>query len=489
MDLKKIIIKVIKEAKEKKLLNEENLKIYDISNASVFPKKELKSNDYFVLHHTAGRGTAMDVVRVLNTRKCRDKVRICPLAIQYIIDREGKIYKASKGSKGAHLTAQYPGKKNIKNSTAKGVEIIANDDSDVLISQCRSALLLVKSLKYSLNQVYGHGDVSSNKRSDEGATCKAYFKKYWDTTEAQLPTIDNSLNVETPSSTSSKITPSDSAEYMSYLIDYDKIYNPTGVETGKVGELKLKGSDGKKIYGFRRISDKRVFLFKFETLEKVKYLEMNWDTFVDKKNTVVNGPWGTLTKTGKNGGVIDKEVKKPKESTNKKESSQKTNKTGEVKTIVIGGMSYATKNWMREKWVEAGLSTDGVEFINYTDDSKLQKLKNENNIKKIMGFSAGGVDAFDELLNNGSKYDFIGLIDPTIKERVYNKFVNSSGEKIKDMPSNVYSLAGWANWGGVNKPVGNRMKVMEKLKLLTSSSKGHKEIPLEFFTKYKDKLK
>jgi hypothetical protein len=171
----------------KNFLNE-GVKITDISNTSTYKNASLKNNKYFILHHTAGKGKASDVVNILNSRG---------LGIQYIIDREGKIYKATKGTKGAHVAYFYDtAPKDMNNSTAQGVEIIADNDSDILINQCKSALLLVKSLGYSLSQIYGHGEVSYNKLKTEGATCKAYIKKYWSTPESKLPGKDSSLDID-----------------------------------------------------------------------------------------------------------------------------------------------------------------------------------------------------------------------------------------------------------------------------------------------------
>lgn len=169
----------------------------DLSGMSVFKKKgkKLKNDKYFVIHHTAGRGTAKQVVDILNTRKCKDNVRTCPLGIQWIIDRDGKLFSGlPRGSEGAHICCNNKGMGNITNQTAQGVEIIASDDTDILIKQCKTALLLIKDLGYSLSNVYGHGEVSSNKMKDEGATCKAYVTKYWNTPESELPDVDTTLN-------------------------------------------------------------------------------------------------------------------------------------------------------------------------------------------------------------------------------------------------------------------------------------------------------
>jgi N-acetyl-anhydromuramyl-L-alanine amidase AmpD len=179
MDLKNIIRKVIKESVNKKILNE-GLQIKDISGSSTYPKKPLKGSKYFILHHTAGLGTAEQVLSVLNKRK---------LGIHYIIDGLGDVYKTlNSGTEGAHIKSFYPSApKDMSNETAVGVEIVGKDNNDITKKQCKSALLLVKSLGFSLGQIYGHGEVSWNKGPDEGLFCKSYMKKYWNTPVEKLP--------------------------------------------------------------------------------------------------------------------------------------------------------------------------------------------------------------------------------------------------------------------------------------------------------------
>jgi hypothetical protein len=75
---------------------------------------------------------------------------------------------------------------DISNSTAQGVEIIGNDDSDMLPIQCLSALKLVKDLGYSLGQIYGHGEVNKHKARNEGKTCKAFINKHWSDSISEL---------------------------------------------------------------------------------------------------------------------------------------------------------------------------------------------------------------------------------------------------------------------------------------------------------------
>jgi hypothetical protein len=176
---------------------------------------------------------------------------------------------------------------------------------------------------------------------------------------------------------------------------------------------------------------------------------------------------------------IKKDVKiskdKEEKDTEEKKDEKKTKTESGGTTVVIGGISYATANWMKSQWESAGLSTKNVEFINYNEGSKLEKFKDTKNVTKIMGFSAGGRLVWKEIDNNPKDYDFIGLIDP------------SSSSVHSSLPSNVYSLSNSGNWGGYPS-IKNVLASMEKSRVLTKTSKAHRDIPLEFFKKYEDKL-
>jgi hypothetical protein len=161
--------------------------------------------------------------------------------------------------------------------------------------------------------------------------------------------------------------------------------------------------------------------------------------------------------------------------TKEKKDEKKTKTESGGTTVVIGGISYATANWMKSQWENAGLSTKNVEFINYNEGSKLEKLKDTKNVTKIMGFSAGGRLVWKEIDNNPKDYDFIGLIDPS-SSKVYSR-----------LPSNVKSLSNSGNWGGYPS-IKSVLAAMEKNGALTKTSKAHRDIPLEFFKKHEDSL-
>jgi hypothetical protein len=169
-------------------LVKESLSISDISGSSTMNGKgnPLKDDKYFIIHHTAGRSTAQGVVGILNSRK---------LGVQWVIDREAKIYQTlPKGSFGQHVAPDKgTAPSDLSNRTSQGVEIVGSNDKDILIKQCKSNLLLIKDLGYSLSNIYGHGEVQSNKQPTEGQKCKRYATKYWNTPEDELPDVDDEL--------------------------------------------------------------------------------------------------------------------------------------------------------------------------------------------------------------------------------------------------------------------------------------------------------
>lgn len=193
----------------------------------------------------------------------------------------------------------------------------------------------------------------------------------------------------------------------------------------------------------------------------------------DKKDDIKIGEIPTNKEIKNKIEDIKKDIKTSKDKEEKDEKKTKTESGGT--TVVIGGISYATANWMKSQWENAGLSTKNVEFINYDEGSKLEKLKDSKNVTKIMGFSAGGRLVWKEIDNNVKDYDFIGLIDPS-SSKVYTK-----------LPSNVKSLSNSDNWGEYPS-IKSVLVTMEKSGTLTKTSKQHTNIPSEFFKKYKDSL-
>lgn len=161
-----------------KLISEIDIK--DISDESTFAGKnyDLASDKYFILHHTAGRGDAHRIVKILNNRFKGG------LGVQYVIDREGEIYRTLPlGARGAHILNSRLGPNN---SNSQGVEVIGKDDSDILPVQAVAALQLVKHLGFKPSQLYGHGEVNPGHRSpSEGMTIKKFITANYNETDPE----------------------------------------------------------------------------------------------------------------------------------------------------------------------------------------------------------------------------------------------------------------------------------------------------------------
>ena len=175
--------------------NEFEKEITDISNRATQPSMEPMKNDkYFVVHHTAGRGSADGVVNVLNDRG---------LGVQWVIDREGKVFQTlPDGVIGWHAghKDQKDAPRDLQNSNSQGVEVIANNDEDVLPIQVAAAFKLMKYLGYGKDDVWGHGEVTYNKEPTEGKTIVDYWRNNFDKTPAQaelelmgVPTLNRKL--------------------------------------------------------------------------------------------------------------------------------------------------------------------------------------------------------------------------------------------------------------------------------------------------------
>ena len=151
--------------------------IEDLSDKADQPGTAKMTDDkYFVVHHTAGRGTADGVVDVLNDRG---------LGVQWVIDREGKVFRTfPEGMIAWHAghKDQRDAPRDLQNDTAQGVEVIATNDADVLPVQVLAAFKLLKYLGYSKDAVWGHGEVTYNKETTEGQTITEFWRKYSDKT-------------------------------------------------------------------------------------------------------------------------------------------------------------------------------------------------------------------------------------------------------------------------------------------------------------------
>lgn len=124
-----------------------------------------------VFHHTAGTSFD-DAMTTLNRRG---------LGAQYIIDRDGSVYRTfPEGRSAIHM--REPGSRYRKdrsqpssgygNANLIGVEVVGLDDNDILPEQVQAATRLARGLStqygFPLENIWGHGELQSNKQRTEG---------------------------------------------------------------------------------------------------------------------------------------------------------------------------------------------------------------------------------------------------------------------------------------------------------------------------------
>ena len=118
----------------------------------------------FIMHHTAGRSDPASVVKFWQQQGRG-------YGAQYIMDRNGVIHDTQKefGYGGSNEILNGNGQyRNLNNHNVVGMEIVANDDSDVTDAQKQAAAQFIQA-RYPNTPVYGHGQVNSgHKEPSEG---------------------------------------------------------------------------------------------------------------------------------------------------------------------------------------------------------------------------------------------------------------------------------------------------------------------------------
>ena len=128
---------------------------------------EMRSVSGLVVHHTGGHGSVGGVVTTLKDRTSKGKL----VGATYVMERDGTVYRiVPEGARTNHATGY--------NSTYEGIEVIANNDGDVTPQQIAAFQKFAEwhsaTYGYTLSPstVWGHGEISANKRETEGATLK-----------------------------------------------------------------------------------------------------------------------------------------------------------------------------------------------------------------------------------------------------------------------------------------------------------------------------
>lgn len=197
---------------------------------------------------------------------------------------------------------------------------------------------------------------------------------------------------------------------------------------------------------------------------------------------------------------------KPKEGADENEDStpEKEVKPKLLDYIVYGGLAPYGAEWMKKQWIAAGLPTDSVVFEEYngrTFSAILQSYPENKRCvgcKGIFGFSAGGQQIWGT--ECAANFEFIGLIDPSTREKDIKAVLNPHGDNEVGMLCHTKIMFNPTNWTGKYKFIGNNLLELKKAKYdkkrkftseeyrknLIPVNDKHTDIPLKFFKKFKD---
>jgi hypothetical protein len=143
--------------------------------------------------------------------------------------------------------------------------------------------------------------------------------------------------------------------------------------------------------------------------------------------------------------------------------------------IVVGGINYATAEWMMQQIPNNLIARKSFLFTNYGDTNlkaAIAKAKELNlKITSVSGFSRGGIEAYSVIDN----YNFTGLIDPSLPE-ITKKTPN---------PTRAAMIYNPSNWGSLPKLKGY-MEILGSImgKNATKVDLKHSAIPTLFFETY-----
>ena len=137
--------------------------------------------------------------------------------------------------------------------------------------------------------------------------------------------------------------------------------------------------------------------------------------------------------------------------------------------IVWGGMHYATPEWMEKQIPEWMWGRYEIFIAPY--GTPLNEIKADINpsTTALIGFSAGGLDV---LKNYKKEYAFVGLIDPSTRDK-YTK---------TDYGPNTFMVFDASNWGSINPTLESvARQVIKTGGKAAEINMDHSKIPKYFF--------
>ena len=146
--------------------------VWEKPNATLMPEN-------IMLHHTATDNISK-VINGFSARK-QGKDEVYGVGAHYVVDKDGTIYKTTTDDSRVvyHVgSSQKKGFENVTNNNTLGIEIVGATSKDFTNEQIMAVKKLVGELRgrHGKLNVYGHGDISSNKMETEGTALAKLLK-------------------------------------------------------------------------------------------------------------------------------------------------------------------------------------------------------------------------------------------------------------------------------------------------------------------------
>lgn len=242
--------------------------------------------------------------------------------------------------------------------------------------------------------------VYKKSQSSASENPRDYAPKYFKFSNTTTPDVSNIIK---------PVEKGKTKEYLTYLFDSGKIYNPIKVPIKGFGVLKDKKGEN-IIFGTQRKSDKRIFLFYFDDNHEVYYIELSEGDYEKEKDERINGTWEKLTQ---NSVIKDPKSKNSETSTETKKTEN--TKSGDFKDdrltepilkaindLIKKGVNITTKNIDKEFEQEGSTRPDLGK--NKTAEKKILELISDCNKKfGLNGTVVSGYRSYSDQVKNFSR--------------------------------------------------------------------------------------
>ena len=373
MDLKRIIRKVIKEAHEKRQINE-----------ATWVPKNTGSKYGMRIHPITGK-------KKLHAGQDYPE----PQGTAIVVIKPGKVLRSEFGKANGNF-----------------VEILHNDGSVTMYLHLSKRMVSAGDIVNSGKVI---GLVGSTGLST-GPHLHFVYKKDGKmiNPETYAPQVFRFSNSSSPdvSEFVKPVAKGKTKEYMVYTISSGQVFNPTGNYISSLGTL-ISKRNGEPIYGSQRKRDGRIFLFAFDNNNDVLYIEMSNEDFLnyDVKKRRIEGTWEKLSSNS----VIKDSKSKNSEKQSETKSADSKSKGTTTKDDRLSAEVQAAINKLKTVYgltiTKNHIDKEFEQEVNYRADAgkenkdartEINKLITDckNKFSKVKGGVVSGYRSYQDQVDN-----------------------------------------------------------------------------------------